>query len=205
MSRTPTLTERWVTTLTDDERDWLRDLAERRQRIKEEYRVRSRKHDGNEGRTAEVDRHYEGLCGEYVAARHLRVTIDTSVSPKGNQRGWDLLLPNGATVEVMTRRRRGWAYALKGEDLSAFKADIGVLVWPGLMMEPYGTYEVVGWTTREHFATRAQVEDFKYGGRLTIRHGYMGRPATLAEYLIASEKAQRANGLEWTGRSWLNG
>jgi len=153
-----------IYTFTQDELDLVDRLAHLRNDRKEELGIPSKKFDPSK---SEWEAHYQGILGELGAARVLGFhTIDLEERLAGDG-GVDLVLPCGLTVEVRYRTQREWDFALNGDSLEFFKADVAVLVWPGV--EP-DTVELVGWTTRVHFARKANIKNFGHGDRLVLRY-----------------------------------
>ena len=162
------------------------ELAQARQQIKERHGVATRRIDPNQ---RDVDLHVAGVCAEYAVAKLLGLVMDESVSRAGNKRGWELALPGGMTIDVKYRAKRGWDYALKGSDPAEFKADIGVLVWPGLVREPATTFEVIGWISRTVFGLRSEEGDFKFGPRLFVRAARMTDMQHLEDHIRCLQRS----------------
>ncbi len=110
-----------------------------------------------------------GLLGELAVARVLALQIDTEARLCGDD-GADLRLPDGRSVQVKYRQRRGWDYGLAGTDLGEL-ADVNVLVWPVDQGWPPESVEVVGYLCREEFcAENVYVLDRRHGRRLWAKH-----------------------------------
>lgn len=150
-----------IVTLTEDDRQRVSDLAHARNDKKEHAGVTSRKFDDTK---SELQAHYEGIEGELAVAKALKLPVDEASSLKGDS-GFDLRTPQGFTIEVRRRTKRGWAFALNSDSVCDFKADIGVLVWPG---EKADELDVCGWTTRVHFALKAKKANYNHGERLVL-------------------------------------
>lgn len=139
-------------------------LAHLRNDRKERLGIRSKKFDRSK---SEFEAHYQGILGELGACRALGLdSIDLTERLSGDG-GVDLVLPSGLSLEIRYRTKRGWDFALNGNTLSYFKSDIGVLVWPGPVPN---SVELMGWTTRVHFANKAKTQNFGYGDRLVLAH-----------------------------------
>jgi hypothetical protein len=138
-------------------------LAHLRNDRKEALRVKSKKFDPSK---SEYEAHYEGLRGELGAARVLGLPIDTAELLSGDK-GVDLTLPSGLSVEIRYRTQRGWDFALNGADISFMKSDIGILVWP---THTSNKVELMGWTSRVHMVMTAVTDNFGKGDRLVLRH-----------------------------------
>lgn len=132
------------------------------------------------GNTAEQN-HYVGLLGEYAASRvfdgyHYSREI---YGIKGDGGKADLVGPAGG-INVKTRTRRGYDFALSSDRLDGFKADAAVLVWPGddatqgiLCNSPAPaecdiSLDVVGIASYAVFRHRACHVDYGYGKRLAL-------------------------------------
>lgn len=129
---------------------------------------------GFDGVKTSYEAHLAGLLGEFAAARVLGVDIDRTIYGHGGDghRG-DLTLLSGETVEVKTRGKRGFAFALGSLDSTEFKAKYGVLVWPAhtQKLEPCWM-DVVGWISRGEFLARMRAVNFGYGPRLCVEAAY---------------------------------
>lgn len=111
------------------------------------------------GDLPDITTHLLGAKAELAVARLLGLRPNETLIIGGNKAGVDLLTPLGATIDVRLRLERGRALASKDARGSDMKADIFVLVWPGLDLEtavetpsllndPPETFEAVGWITR---------------------------------------------------------
>jgi len=131
------------------------------------------------GRLTAEDNHYIGLLGEYAASRVLDgYDYDRACyGASGDGGNADLTGPAGG-INVKTRTRRGYDFALTGDSLEGFKADAAVLVWPAPEYEdrlatPQDTsisLDVVGIVSYADFAAKAVHKDFGYGLRLVLEH-----------------------------------
>lgn len=149
--------------LTPEDLALVERLAHLRNDRKEALRVKSKKFDRSK---SEYEAHYEGLLGELGAARVLELPIDTAELLSGDK-GVDLTLPAGLSVEIRFRTKRGWDFALNGPDISFMKSDIGILVWPGTTPN---SVELMGWTSRVHMVMHAVTDNFGKGDRLVLKH-----------------------------------
>lgn len=150
--------------LTPKEMAQIKEIAGARNQIKIDNDIVSHKWTDEK---SELDIHTLGMAGEYAVSRLLGVPVDLNIHVCGDA-GWDLTDKKGIfRVEVKTRGKPGWDFALNSDNLKDFQADIGVLVWPTRQSD---TFEVVGWTTKVHLAFAGEVKDFGKGKRLVIRH-----------------------------------
>jgi hypothetical protein len=160
--------------LTSEDLALVERLAHLRNDRKEALRVKSKKFDLSK---SEYEAHYEGILGELGAARVLGLPIDTTELLSGDK-GVDLTLPCGLSVEIRYRTKRGWDFALNGVDISFMKSDIGILVWPG--HQP-NSVELMGWTSRVHMIMHARMDNFGKGDRLVLAHDRLVPMHTLME------------------------
>ncbi len=160
-----TMARHSVYTLDAYEVRWMRELAARRNGIKTQHHIRTKKYLNERGDT---ETHFLGCCAELAVARLLDLQIDESISPRGNQRGYDLITRDGVTIDVRYRNHRDWDFALKSDRASEFKADLAVLVLPAPVPDPPHSFQASGWITRDDFLQRASLKDYGYGPRLMV-------------------------------------
>jgi hypothetical protein len=138
-------------------------IAHARNDRKEKKGVRSKKFDKTR---SEYDTHYIGVFGELGILKGCGLEIDETAWLCGDQ-GIDCILPCGLSIQARYRAKRDWDYALNGDDLNEFRTDIGILGWPGKEKD---SVEIVGWTTKAHFALLAHRDNFNYGDRLVLHY-----------------------------------
>lgn len=140
--------DKLVYKLTPEEKEYV--LAKAKERNEHKVVGTSRRYDP---RRTDLDLHVFGMEGEFAFSKitGLPHMFDT-LSLKGDD-GYDFILDNGLTIDVKHRCERDRDFALENDSLSSFKADIGVLMWPG--HEP-NSFEFVGWTSRVHFALQCE-------------------------------------------------
>jgi len=138
-------------------------IAHARNDRKERIGVKSKKFDQTR---SEYQTHWIGVFGELGILKACGLPIDEKAWLGGDQ-GIDCVLSSGLTIQARYRTKRDWDYALNGDDLTEFRTDIGILGWPG--MED-NTVEIVGWTTKVHFASLAHRDNFKHGDRLVLSY-----------------------------------
>lgn len=123
----------------------------------------------------DYERKYIGLLGELAVARAFGLTIDaTSIAserPYESDRGVDLTLPSGLTVQVKTTRlkssnSRSMHLILHSADDSDFRSDIAALV---CLLPDRETAQIVGWVSRERFADQYIVKNMGSGDRAVLR------------------------------------
>lgn len=152
---------------------FLRSLAQQRNKGK-------RNNKRGWGRLTAEDNHYIGLLGEYAASRVLDgYDYDRACyGASGDGNAADLRGPSGG-INVKTRTKRGYDFALSGDSLEGFNADAAVLVWPGddatekVLHHPQSSnisLDVVGIASYAVFAAKAVHKDFGYGLRLVLEH-----------------------------------
>jgi hypothetical protein len=107
--------------------------------------------------------HTYGMASEYAFAKLTGLTANLDAKKKGDD-GFDFKLDNGLTIETRYRFERKRDFALNTDSLNDFTADIGVLIWPGSLPR---SFEIVGWTTRVHFALQCERHRLR-GWRLLI-------------------------------------
>lgn len=99
------------------------------------------------------DSRYQSFCAEIAVSKVLGIPEPAWPLYAGGDGKVDLRTADGASVQVKYRGERQRDLATEGLDFwSELKADIYVLVWPGL--EGAGSYTVVGWCTRKDFFSR---------------------------------------------------
>lgn len=137
------------------------------------------------GRLTAEDNHYIGLLGEYAASRVLDgYDYDRACyGASGDGNVADLRGPSGG-INVKTRTRRGYDFALGSDSLADFKADAAVLVWPAdsvtqalLCSDPKPQHdnislEIVGIASYNTFKVHAHHCDYGWGRRLALGHEY---------------------------------
>ena len=121
---------------------------------------------------SDLQTHYEGCRAEYAVAKVLNGSADWTCSLHGDDGMPDIDLPDGTTVQVKYRRKRGWDFALLGDDYEEFTSDIGILVWPAngddVRSTSHQSVDIVGYITREQFEKRAIIKNYGYGARLVV-------------------------------------
>lgn len=93
---------------------------------------------------AGVDTRLIGLYGERAAARALGVSMDTSVKPHGGDKRINLIGPNGAKIDVITRQPHGKTLpdlTLRTSEKERDDLALLLVVWFGPEWEPF----VAGW------------------------------------------------------------
>lgn len=162
--------------VSPSQQTFLRDLAAQRNKGKRNNRR-------GWGKLTAEDNHYIGLLGEHAASRVLDgYSLDRACYGASGDGGMaDLIGPAGG-VNVKTRTKRGYDFALSTDSLDGFKADAAVLVWPGddatqklLCSDPKPqdvniSLDVVGIVSYADFAAKAVHKDFGYGLRLVLEH-----------------------------------
>jgi hypothetical protein len=104
------------------------------------------------GRLSDYDISLVGFRGEYIVRQLLGLGGFEQFDYDGPDKGKDILLPWGEWIEVKTTTQPGYQFAIEEWDWAAhFRAEYGVLVWPGTLHDPTPGYAVVGWCTREEF------------------------------------------------------
>lgn len=172
-------------TFTESEQIHLWRLARKRHEPKRRRGIK-----GPWSRQPSVNTHYEGLRAEYAVAKLFNIPLDESISLSGDD-GTDLTLPDGRTVQVKYRGRRGWDYALPSANPEDFTTDIGILVWPCEDPDDTEDVDVVGWVTRDLFCGLASEVNYfgKPGGeRLALGSALMSSIESLLEE-VAGDKA----------------
>ena len=120
--------------------------------------------------------HLLGLAGEVAVCQLTGARMDAAERLGGDDGEPDLLLPDGRTIEVKTRRSPGYAFVLPAGQ-TALRADIGVLAWlhtpvtPGFPL----AIEIAGWCTAADFAEYAEDMDFGHGARRGIKPRFLRR------------------------------
>jgi hypothetical protein len=140
------------------------------------------------GKASSLDNHVLGLLGEYAAGQVLGgVDVDRQVwTSKGDGGVGDLFLPCGATVQVKTRLKEGWDFALSGDDPQELQADFAVLcytpaalgallqggrlaaAWEGESYPRGAAIDVYGYASRDWFVKKAVVKNYGYGNRIVL-------------------------------------
>jgi hypothetical protein len=146
-----------IVKLTKEELDEADYLAHARN----DPKVHLNKYSWSKEGTTSFDNHYWGLKCEIAVAKILGIEIDKTIHD-GDDQNPDLYY-KGIGIEVKGRTKKGWDFALLKDDIKQFKADVGVLCWPG---DADNEIEVVGFITREKFSHVAVTKNYKYGNRL---------------------------------------
>jgi hypothetical protein len=130
-------------------------------------------HPGNWGRKSSLEIHYEGIVAELAVARLLGLDINRHIFDRGgDNQAPDLVLPDGRTIEVKFRGRKGDDFALRNTNRDSFKADLGVLVWP----HDEESVEIAGYITRDDFVANCVTVNYirKRGGdRLAVSSSHL--------------------------------
>jgi hypothetical protein len=170
-----------VVTLTPEQVELVKRIANERNDNKRSHDVRSRRF-----ATAKSEFHidYVGVAGEVAVSGLLNVPFDDAVF-LGGDKGVDLILPTGHTVDVKTGAKRGYRFGLCGDGLAGLKADIGILCWRLSENE----IEVVGWTHRKHLLEHHSVVDMGYGDSVVLEPHNMLPMERIIDYLAELETA----------------
>lgn len=150
-------------TVDDNEFEKIKEVAEKRELPKYEKGVANKKFDRDRSKSANVEAHITGLMGEFAASIFLDTEIDSNFSLSGDA-GYDLVLGDYITIEVKTRSKEGYAFALPDDNIASFNTDIGILAYR-LDEKRVG---LAGWTTKVHFLLNFTVMNFGYGDRLAV-------------------------------------
>lgn len=149
------------------------------------------------GRHSSLAVHLWGLLGEQATAQLLGLAVDhTSFGTRGDRKIGDLEARGPGRrvtrVQVKTRTKRGWDFALNSLNVSEFRAHYGVLCWPvsdiqfprmvealeegltALAARYAASIDVVGWIDRDDFALTAREENY-------LREGGAGRKVVSLE------------------------
>lgn len=153
-------------TAADDE--WIQNQARERQRNKEERNIASQRFDPNK---SDYEIHLEGMRAEFAVAQLLNGTLNWKLLIGGDRNIGDLLLPDGRSVSVKFRKRKGWHFALQSDNPKDFREDIGVLVYPS--NSHLLGLNICRWTSRENFLALCHTTDYGYGPRLVIEPSLM--------------------------------
>ncbi|MCS3610994.1 hypothetical protein [Salinibacter ruber] len=168
--------EGWTYQLTDEDARLASALAARRDEGKPDTA-----HAGSVSKSESRQKHVQGLKGEIAVGRTFGWDIDLQQRKNGDE-GYDFQTPQGLRVEVKYRAEPNRDFALKGNTLHPFVADVGVLTWE----EAPRTVRLVGWTTPAALAAQGQTETWPgCGEKLYVKH----------EDLFAMEDFARTFGL----------
>lgn len=142
--------------------------------------------------------HLVGVLGEWAAAKATGSRVDTRIFEDDGDNGvGDLVIPGIGWVQVKTRTRRGWDFALSGTDPNELKARMGILVWPGntatevavnnfganlLPMVDHLVFEVYGYLWREELLRYMQRIDYGLGERLMVAPHWFHKILTSAQF-----------------------
>lgn len=162
------------------------------------------------GRPTAFQNHVTGALGEIaVASRIVGGQVDTnSYGHRGDGDVGDILVPGAGQVQVKTRTRAGWDFALGSQHYAELKADFCVLCWPGsrlseqmmssrqaeedLLEFPFSVF-IVGLATRQRFWRWARKVDYGYGPRLMLLPVAFSRlPAVVTPKYLRQEKERDA-------------
>lgn len=146
----------------------IREKATARQRNKENYQVASKRFDPNK---SDLQIHLEGMRAEFATARLLGAKLHWELLVGGDQNNGDITLPDGRTVSVKFRKKKGWDFALQSKNLQEFKEDIGILVYPH--DNHFRGLDICRWITREDFVRFCEVKNYGYGDRLVVGPSFM--------------------------------
>ena len=107
--------------------------------------------------------HKLGTLAELAVAKLLCIYPLIGIDDRRDIPDHDLMLHNGQTLEVKYRAGGGGEFALNNDRPTSWKTDYGVLVWPG---PDDMSLDIVGFMTREDFATHAYTGNLGRGLRL---------------------------------------
>lgn len=148
-------------------------------RVKEDAGVKSKRYDPGK---SEFDLHYLGLSAELAFCRITGLLPDFRVFLSGDN-GHDFALPDGRTIELKYRTKRGSDFALVEPRLESMRADIGVLMWTSASGDGY---EFVGWTDKEHARQVGMVKRLKRD-RFLVRWQDLKSPQSFMRLLDGNE------------------
>lgn len=129
--------------------------------------------------------HFFGLLGEYTVAKILNIPLDTTINPKGGDKGYDLTYINKSYKEITIDVK----FTMSKEDClffptdSKFKADIAILTKPVKKGKPLEGIRVAGWITKEEFKEKSKPVN---QGKCVKRRNLKG-PQTLINFLEQEE------------------
>jgi hypothetical protein len=149
--------------LNEDEMQYVTGLAHDRNEEKKQRLVKSKKYASHR---SDFDIHFDSARARMAIAKLLGLDMDESADVHGRRGRPDFTLRNGLTLEVHYRSQLNWDYALSSSDVKDFRADVGVLVWPGTSRS---NVRLVGWTSKINFVMRSIVKDYGYGPRLALQ------------------------------------
>jgi hypothetical protein len=149
-----------IVELNNSDMEAIAKIAHARNSVKERAGVRSNKFDASKG---EEDAHLIGVMGEYAVAKYLGLKIDEVVTLHGDN-GSDLNACNCIRIEVKTRNRRGFDFALNNTRTSDIKWDVGILAYKVASNQ----IEIAGWISKVSFLSRCTVKNYNYGDRLVV-------------------------------------
>ncbi len=159
----------WEYQLTAEEASFAELIARERTAPKLKYKVASKKIDP---RKTDFEITRDGTKAEVAVAQMLGIRPDCRIFIGGDKHESDLIAPDGQTISVKYRTKRGWDFALTADDVKEFKAGIGLLVWP-TRAGTRDAYEIVAWVDRACFQVAAKITNYGYGKRLVMRQSEM--------------------------------
>lgn len=118
--------------------------------------------------------HIYGMAAEYAFGKLFGLQPDLGAQLKGDA-GYDFVFPGGLTAEIRYRFERNRDFSLYSDRLEDFKADFGVLVWPGPSVRQF---EIIGWVSKVGFAMMAKRKYLK-GWRLLVPWQWLRKPEEL--------------------------
>ena len=156
---------------SNDEDVYINSLAHERNDLKVERNVRSKIF--NNCKHSDLDIHVLGLRAEYAVSQILCGEFDDNFYLGGDRDTWDVKLLDGCTVSVKYRNKRGWAFALRGDNINELHTDFCVLCWP--VDGDDNAVEAAGQCTKSHFQRYSHIDNFGYGPRLVIEQEKMNK------------------------------
>lgn len=140
-------------------------------------RARGRPYGQYDKRCTPFETEYYGVEGELVVSRHLGVTMNYDILPRGDG-GIDMEY-HELKVQVKANHWNGKGLVFYFDSLEKFVADIMI----GVHIESFVRCEIMGWITREEFKGCWHPDDFGYGERVCCWPSQMKSIKTLtAEY-----------------------
>ena len=144
------------------------DCAKRIIAKKEQFNVKSQKYFPKRN---EIDTHIFGMLGELGIAKYLDIKYEPEVFIGGD--GGIDLVKGDYNIQVKTRNKIGYDFALKSDTMAEFTADIGILAYvdTATLKGEFDGLEVIlgGWTTQRHMKRHMYKVNFGYGDRLSIK------------------------------------
>jgi len=159
--------------LSDQEWAFIAEKAKKRNDIKTVSS--SKKFDGGK---SSLNIHTYGMAAEYSFSQLTNLPYNFNATRCGDD-GYDFKTSNQLTIEIRYRYQRNRDFALNTDRLEDFKADIGVLFWPG---DKEKSFEMVGWTSKVAFAFMCE-RHFLKGWRLLIPWQKLRKPEELLEQI----------------------